>query len=104
MVSKVIGLDQVIESIISRLGNVKKAFLIDDYALGKDTGIIDIVLVGDIDHHHLRDLSTKTERYIKRKIRALTLTDEEFRDSKNIVMSRPSILIWDGAKSNETKT
>ena len=96
MVSKGMGLDQVIESIISRLGNVKKAFLIDDYALGKDTGIIDIVLVGDIDPHHLSDLSTKTERYIKRKIRTLILTDEEFKDSSSMVLSRPSILIWDG--------
>jgi hypothetical protein len=102
MVGKVMGIDQVIESVISRLGSVRKAFLIDDYAQGKDTGIIDVVLVGDIDHHHLRDLTAKTERYIKRKIRTLTLTDEEFRDSKDLVLSRPSILIWDATATHET--
>ena len=55
-------------SIITRLGNLEKAFLIDDYAEGKDTGIIDLLLVGDIDQYHLNDLSRKTERYIKRKV------------------------------------
>ncbi len=36
-----------------------------DYAEGKDTGTIDLVLVGNIDQYHLNDLSRKTERYIK---------------------------------------
>jgi hypothetical protein len=39
MVAKVMGLDQVIESILSRLGELDKAYLIDDYAEGKDTGL-----------------------------------------------------------------
>ena len=42
MVSKVIGLDQVIEGIVNRLGDLEQAYLIGDYAEGKDTGIIDL--------------------------------------------------------------
>jgi len=41
--------------------------LIGDYAQGKDTGIIDFLLVGNINQYHPNDLSRKTERYIKRK-------------------------------------
>jgi len=67
MVTKALGMDQVLESIIKRLGNLQQAFLIDDYAEGKDTGIIDLVLIGDIDKTNLMDLTTKTERYIERK-------------------------------------
>ena len=52
MVSKVLGVDQVIESIIKRLGDLEKAYLLDDYAEGKDTGIIDLLLVGNIDQYH----------------------------------------------------
>ena len=78
MVSKVMGIDQVIDSIINRLGNLEKAYLVDDYAEGKDTGIIDLILIGEIDHYHLIDLSRKTERYIKRKIRSLVLSKEEY--------------------------
>ena len=68
MVGKVMGIDQVIEGIVTRLGDLERAFLIDDYAEGKDSGIIDLVLVGNIDQYNLNDLSRKTEGYIKRKI------------------------------------
>jgi len=65
MVSKAMGIDLVIGSIMTRLGDLERAYLIDDYAEGKDTGIVDLILVGDIDRYHLNDLSRKTERYIK---------------------------------------
>jgi predicted DNA-binding protein YlxM (UPF0122 family) len=104
MVSKVMGIDQVIDSIIERLGNLEKAYLIDDYAEGKDTGIIDIILVGDIDHYHLNDLSRKTERYIKRKIRSLVLTREEFNELLRKMEDRPLILIWESEKSNRFRS
>jgi predicted DNA-binding protein YlxM (UPF0122 family) len=100
MVSKVMGIDQVIDSIISRLGNLEKAYLVDDYAEGKDTGIIDILLVGDIDPYHLNDLSKKTERYIKRKIRTLVLNKDEFNDLSPQLKKRPQLLIWESKKSN----
>ena len=31
------------------MANLQQELLIDDYAEGKDTGIIDLVLIGDID-------------------------------------------------------
>ena len=95
MVSKVMGIDQVIDSIIQRLGNLESAYLIDDYAEGKDTGIIDIILVGDIDHYHLNDLSRKTERYIKRKIRSLVLSQTEYQQLLPELKNRPRLLIWE---------
>ncbi len=98
MVSKVMGIDQVIDGIVNRLGDLERAYLIDDYAEGKDTGIIDILLVGAIDQYHLNDLSRKTERYIKRKIRSLVLTRAEFRNFKKTLSKKPHLLIWE-AKS-----
>ena len=95
MITKVIGLDRIIDSIISRLGAVEKAYLIDDYAEGKDTGIVDLLLVGDIDQYHLSDLSRKTERYIERKIRSLVLSAEEFEDFLPTLENRPSLLVWE---------
>jgi len=74
MVRKVMGVDQVIDGILIRLGELKSAYLIDDYAEGKDTGIIDLLLVGDINHNQLNDLSGKVEKYINRKIRTLVMS------------------------------
>jgi len=98
MVGKVMGIDQVIEGIVTRLGDLERAFLIDDYAEGKDSGIIDLVLVGNIDQYHLNDLSRKTERYIKRKIRTLVLSSDEFKEFEPKLKSCPNILIWKAKK------
>ncbi len=102
MVSKAMGIDQVIDSIISRLGDLERAYLIDDYAQGKDTGIVDLLLVGNIDQYHLNDLSRKTERYIKRKIRSLVLNREEYEEFQPKLKQRPSVLIWEAKKNSRT--
>ena len=98
MVSKVMGLDQVIDGIVNRLGDLELAYLIDDYAEGKDTGIIDLLLVGNINQYHLNDLSRKTERYIKRKIRSLVLTRAEYTTLKPKLKLRPRLLVWEAHK------
>lgn len=95
MVSKVTGIDQVLDSVISRIGDLEAAYLIDDYAEGKDTGIIDILLVGNIDQYHLNDLSRKTEQYIKRKIRSLVLSKDEFKEMLPKLQKQPLLLIWE---------
>jgi predicted transcriptional regulator len=100
MVSKVMGIDQVIDGIVNRLGDVELAYLIDDYAEGKDTGIIDLLLVGNIDQYHLNDLSRKTERYIKRKIRSLVLSRQEYNKLLPELKKRPRVLVW---KANKEK-
>ncbi|MFC1533920.1 winged helix-turn-helix domain-containing protein [Thermodesulfobacteriota bacterium] len=101
MVNKVMGLDQVIDGIINRLGDLELAFLIDDYAEGKDTGIVDLLLVGNINEYHLNDLSRKTERYIKRKIRSLVLNQEEFQEMLPNLEEKSRLLIWE-AKKHQT--
>jgi len=95
IVGKVMGIDQVIDSIVSRLGDLECAYLIDDYAEGKDTGIIDLLLIGDINQYHLNDLSRKTERYIKRKIRSLVLSRDDYNELKPKLKERPRLLIWE---------
>ena len=99
MVQKSLGMDRILDSILERLGNLEKAYLIDDYAEGKDTGIIDLVLIGDIDQNNLADLVKKTGRYIDRKIRTLVLTQTEWRKLQTNLAKRPLLKLW---KSNQT--
>ncbi len=54
MVGKVMGVDKVIDGIVNRLGDLELACLIGDYAEGKDTGIVDLLLV---------DRSVPSERF-----------------------------------------
>jgi hypothetical protein len=95
MVRKSLGMDKILESIIERLGNLNRAFLIDDYAQGKDSGLIDLVLVGDIDQTNLDDLVKKTEKYIGRKIRTLVLSTKEYKEKEDIFKGRALLLLWE---------
>ncbi|MDH5525228.1 MAG: winged helix-turn-helix domain-containing protein [Desulfobulbaceae bacterium] len=95
MVKKSLGMDRILDSIITRLGNLEKAFVMDDYAEGKDTGIIDLVLVGDIDQVNLHDLVDKTEKYIERKIRPLVLNSIEFERLSDNFAGRAKFYLWE---------
>jgi hypothetical protein len=97
MVKKALGMDHILESILSRLGRLELAFLMDDYAQGKDTGIIDLGLVGNIDTSNLQDMIKKTERYIGRKIRTLVLSQNEYKNLQERLIQRPHMIIWQSA-------
>jgi len=94
MVKKALGMDKIIDSIVERLGNLETAYLVGDYAEGKDTGIIDLVLVGNIDQTNLSDLVAKTEKYIGRKIRTLAVQNEEFNSMQEMLNRNPILLLW----------
>ena len=94
MVQKAIGMDRIVESIVSRLGELEAAYLIGDYAQGKDTGLIDLLLVGKIDPYHLSDLTQKTEKYIQRKIRTVVMGSDELEEFQLIFRKTPMLLVW----------
>ena len=98
MVSKVMGIDQVIDGVVSFLGDLEKAYIIDDYAEGKDTGIIDLLLIGAINRTYLNNLITATESYINRKIRSLVLNQEEYKKLLPELKKRPFLLVWEAKK------
>ncbi len=98
MVRKMMGLDHITEAIISRLGSVKMVFITGDYASGRDSGIIDLVLVGKVDHTVLHDLVTKAEKLIKRKIRTLVLTRDEFDHLRDELQADRALVVWGNLK------
>jgi DNA-binding transcriptional regulator YhcF (GntR family) len=95
MAAKAVGFDQIIESIVNRLGKLERAYIIDDYAEGKQSSIVDLLLVGNIDPYHLDDLSRKTERYIKKKIRSLVVRRDEFKHIQTAINNKPHLIIWE---------
>ena len=48
IVGKYTGLDALAQQVFRRLGELQAAYLVGDYAQGKDSGIIDVVLVGKV--------------------------------------------------------
>ena len=99
MVRKITGIDELVKSVIDRLGNLEAAYLIGDYARGADTGIIDVVLVGEIDRVQLDDFVAKTEAYIDRKIRTLVLLRDEFQRLMGTKSFKPILKLWETGNS-----
>jgi len=92
---KYTGIDQVIENVLNRLGGLQQAWLIGDFARGRDSKIIDLLLVGEnINLDALLGYIAKAEELIERKVRYLLLTPEE---AKNIETDYPErLLLFDG--------
>ena len=94
VVRKFVGLDQLVEDLIKRLGSVEKAYVIGDYAKGIDSGLIDVVLVGKVDTDTLEKFVIKTGNLINRKIRPLVLNKVEFEKLKVRLEIDHALPIW----------
>jgi len=94
VVHKYLGLDRIVETVIKKMGHVEMAFVTGDYAKGLDTGIIDLVLVGEINLDNLRDLVERVEKKIKRKIRTLVLCSEEYYKLYQTLDPEKALWLW----------
>jgi len=94
VVHKYLGLDQIVEKVIEKIGDLQLAFITGDYAVGKDSGIIDLILVGNINRTTLRACEEKAEKLIKRKIRSLVLTQKEYTTLHNKLGQEKAIMLW----------
>jgi len=101
IVRKLTGIDQLIDMVLSKLGKLEMAFVTGDYARGIDSGIIDVVIVGQIDRQYLIGLEKTAEEFIKRKIRSLILSREEFEKLKYTLNIGSSVIIWNDRESNK---
>lgn len=73
-----VGIDQIIEHVLHKLGDVSKVYLIGDLAVGKNSLFVDLVFVGQIDKVYLSQLVEKAEKLIDKKIRFVVYRSEEF--------------------------
>lgn len=93
IVLKHIGFDTIINNVIEKLGDVKQVYISGDFALGKDSQIIDLILVGDINQQYLIQLVQKAEKLITRKIRFIIFQNYEEVDLKQLDTN--PLLVWE---------
>jgi len=90
---KYVGVDHIIETIINRMGALQKVYLSGDYAAGKDSGLLDLIFVGDVDRRYLLTLTEKAEKLIHKKIRYILYTPQEWVTTNSNVSSY--LLLWE---------
>ena len=89
VVFKHLGLEEIVERVLERMGPVEKILLVGDYAKGLDTGVIDVVLIGKkLNTEYIDALERKIEDLIDRKVNFFLTTKSE--------INRESIVLYDG--------
>lgn len=89
IVRKSLGIDRLVDEVVASLGDVRSVYILDDYAQGRDSGLIDALIVGHIDRNRLEELRDIVEGKVGRKVRTIDLTPEDFESSRNVFLDRP---------------
>ena len=64
-----LGLEEIVETVISRMGDLEIIALAGDYAKGIDSGIIEIVVIGnDVNNDYLDNIKIKIKDKISRDV------------------------------------
>jgi predicted nucleotidyltransferase len=100
IIMKEAGIDRVIEKVIHRLGNLICVYLTGDFARGKDSPVIDLILVGkNIDREYLVRKIMQAEELVGRKVSYVVLHPDEA--ESHLLRVKPSDLLplWNSEES-----
>jgi hypothetical protein len=89
---KYTGIGHIIEQLVQHLGKLEKVYLSGEYARGRHSDIIDVVLIGEINQAYLVTMIEKARKIINKKIRYLIYTADEFNCDR---MAKGMLLLYD---------
>ena len=86
VVLKHLGLEDVVDTVLERMGDVDQIILIGDYAKGKDTGLIEVFLIGQgLNMDYIAQLEEKIEKLIGRNV-SFYLASKFISDQEHILL------------------
>lgn len=92
LLKKQMGIDQIISQVTSQISDLQAAYLTDDCAMGIDSQIINLSLVGDqLDRLSIQSLVKNAENFISRRISYIILNSEEM---KQFYQHKTVFKIW----------
>lgn len=91
---KHLGIDQIVEKVIERLGEVELVYLTGDFSRGTDSEIIDLIFIGKLNKEYLVQLVDKVEKLIHRRIRFLIFEQPGDRSMEKILKEQEPLLLW----------
>lgn len=95
IIMKMTGLEYVVDYVLQRIGDLERVYLVGNMSRGKDTNIIDLVLVGDnLNKTFLIEQIEKAEKKIGKKIRYVHYGVSEFELSKIKEPGMHPLLLW----------
>lgn len=86
VVLKHLGLEDIVETVLARMGDVDQIILIGDYAKGNDTGLIEVFLIGKgLNMDYIAQLEEKIENLIGRNV-SFYLASKFISDQEHILL------------------
>ena len=103
IIMKEAGIDRVIEKVINRIGNLICVYLTGDFARGKDSPVIDLILVGEnIDREYLARKVMQAEELVGRKVSYVVLHPDEA-ECHLLKLKKTDLLpLWNNLESSVT--
>lgn len=95
IILKETGIDEVINKIVHRLGQLQRVYLTGDFAHGIDSRVIELILVGEeFDREYLVRKIEQAEQLVGRKVSYIILNTEE--SVSHLVNLQPTnlLLLW----------
>ncbi|MBN2648273.1 MAG: hypothetical protein JXR50_00865 [Prolixibacteraceae bacterium] len=90
---KYVGIDTIIDTVLSKIGHLERAYITGDFARGMQSKVIDILLVGtQLDHNYINKLIQKAEEVVSFKVRYISITPNEF--NNYLEPGEPCLLVW----------
>jgi len=86
VVLKHLGLEDIVETVLGRMGPVDQIILVGDYAKGIDSGLIEVFLIGQqLNMEYIAQLEEKIEKLIGRKV-SFYLASKFLVDREHIIL------------------
>ncbi len=91
---KYTGLDQIVDHVIQKLGNISEVYLTGDLSKGLESPVIDLLFVGDVNKDYLLKLIERAEQLTGKKIRYVVYSAGEFKASQTDILKQHHFLLW----------
>ena len=96
IILKYVGIDQVIDQVVNKLGDLDRVFLHGDFAEGRDNATLEFIFVGEnLDSDYLFRLISKAEKLISRKVNYLVMGKKEFGEHATNEERGRVLLLWE---------
>jgi len=94
---KYVGIEEIIDNVVTHIGELEKGYIINDFAQGNPGNVIDLLLVGtNFDYEFLNKLVRKAEESVSFKIRYIAVSPSEA--EQYIPDKTKTLLVWSAGK------
>lgn len=96
LMMKTVGVEEILQKVIARLGKLDKVYLTGSLARGLEGPTIDLYVIGEVNREYLDELNRKAEKLAGKKIRMAVFTLKEWKPE--LLENEEHVLIYENEK------